>query len=109
MNGAEAKIIAYISATDPKPGIIEMKRFCAQQLPVYMNPDLFVFMDALPRTKRVHPEGRRKAELLRRGVGSRGKRYNVPVRCQEYSHGSRAELLLQHVVDEPELVLVIVG
>jgi len=50
VNGAEAKIIAYMSAADPKPGIIEMKTFCAQQLPAYMNPDLFVFMDALPRT-----------------------------------------------------------
>ena len=27
-----------------------MKMFCAQHLPAYMNPDLFVFLDSLPRT-----------------------------------------------------------
>jgi acyl-CoA synthetase (AMP-forming)/AMP-acid ligase II len=27
-----------------------MKRFCAENLPVYMVPDLFVFRDLLPKT-----------------------------------------------------------
>lgn len=49
--GEDAKIVAYLVANgDPKPGVIEMKMFCAQHLPAYMNPDLFVFTDALPRT-----------------------------------------------------------
>lgn len=49
--GEHAKIVAYIVAnTGPKPGIIEMKTFCAQNLPSYMNPDSFTFVDSLPRT-----------------------------------------------------------
>lgn len=47
----EVRIGAYLSvAEDPKPGILEMKMFCAKQLPSYMNPDLFTFVGALPRT-----------------------------------------------------------
>ena len=30
--------------------VIDMKRFCASTLPAYMIPDLFVFVDALPKT-----------------------------------------------------------
>ena len=45
------RIIAYIS---PQPGqhpsIIELKTHCGRALPVYMNPDVFVILDALPRT-----------------------------------------------------------
>jgi acyl-CoA synthetase (AMP-forming)/AMP-acid ligase II len=33
-----------------RPSIIEMKTFCAANLPPYMSPDAFVFLDALPRT-----------------------------------------------------------
>jgi amino acid adenylation domain-containing protein len=49
--GEYTKIVAYLVAgADPKPGMIEMKMFCAQNLPSYMNPDSFVFMNSLPRT-----------------------------------------------------------
>ncbi len=49
--GLDAKIVAYLVAgAEPRPGVIEMKMFCAQHLPAYMNPDLFVFLDSLPRT-----------------------------------------------------------
>ncbi len=49
--GEDPKIVAYLVANgEPKPGVIEMKMFCAQHLPAYMNPDLFVFTEALPRT-----------------------------------------------------------
>ena len=50
--GEHAKIVAYIvvANTESKPGIIEMKTFCAQNLPSYMNPDSFTFVDSLPRT-----------------------------------------------------------
>ncbi|MCL4522494.1 MAG: amino acid adenylation domain-containing protein [Acidobacteria bacterium] len=46
------KIIAYLSAHDPakKPSIIELKTFCNQELPYYMSPDVFIYLDALPRT-----------------------------------------------------------
>jgi acyl-coenzyme A synthetase/AMP-(fatty) acid ligase len=48
---AGLRIIAYLSSRDPvHPSIIEMKSFCAQHLPSYMSPDVFQFLDSLPRT-----------------------------------------------------------
>ncbi|MDP9171882.1 MAG: amino acid adenylation domain-containing protein, partial [Acidobacteriota bacterium] len=45
------RIIAHlVAAPDARPSIIEMKSFCNQHLPSYMNPDVFVFMEALLRT-----------------------------------------------------------
>ena len=45
------RIIACLSGRDSaRPSIIEMKTFCARNLPTYMSPDVFRFMDALPRT-----------------------------------------------------------
>jgi amino acid adenylation domain-containing protein len=49
--GAEVKIAAYLAAApDSEPDIVQMKIFCASQLQSYMNPDVFVFLDKLPRT-----------------------------------------------------------
>jgi non-ribosomal peptide synthetase component E (peptide arylation enzyme) len=47
---AGVKICAHLVAGDKKPGIIALKRFCADNLLSYMSPDLFKFHDALPRT-----------------------------------------------------------
>jgi amino acid adenylation domain-containing protein len=45
------RILAYLSVrAEKRPSIIEMKMFCARQLPAYMSPDAFVFLDTLPRT-----------------------------------------------------------
>jgi L-proline---[L-prolyl-carrier protein] ligase len=45
------KIRAFVSHhTDSRPSIIELKQFCAQNLPAYMVPDLFSFLDFLPKT-----------------------------------------------------------
>jgi acyl-coenzyme A synthetase/AMP-(fatty) acid ligase len=45
------KIKAFFSTRgETRPSIIALKAFCAQRLPVYMVPDLFVFQNALPRT-----------------------------------------------------------
>jgi amino acid adenylation domain-containing protein len=45
------KIKVFLSArSETRPSIIALKAFCAQRLPVYMVPDLFVFQNALPRT-----------------------------------------------------------
>jgi amino acid adenylation domain-containing protein len=33
-----------------RPSLIALKRFCAEALPLYMVPDLFAFVDALPKT-----------------------------------------------------------
>ena len=49
---AGVRIVAFLSArtAQQRPSIIELKTFCARNLPSYMSPDVFTFVDALPRT-----------------------------------------------------------
>ena len=48
---ANVRIVAcVVPEPGERPSIIELKTFCGQALPSYMNPDIFVVMDALPRT-----------------------------------------------------------
>jgi acyl-CoA synthetase (AMP-forming)/AMP-acid ligase II len=48
---AGVKITAHLSCREPKrPSLIELKRFCAEHLPIYMVPDLFRWHEALPKT-----------------------------------------------------------
>lgn len=48
---AGVRIAAYLVArTGARPSIIDLKVFCGAHLPAYMSPDLFVFLDSLPRT-----------------------------------------------------------
>jgi acyl-coenzyme A synthetase/AMP-(fatty) acid ligase len=48
---AGMQIIAYMAASPhSRTNVIEMKSFCIRHLPAYMVPDLFIFLDALPRT-----------------------------------------------------------
>lgn len=45
------RIVAYlVPHPGERPSIIEMKTFCGRHLPAYMNPDIFQFLEALPRT-----------------------------------------------------------
>ena len=49
---ADVQIVAYLVAPlPPKPSIVEVKTFSSQHLPAYMNPDVFIFIEALPRTR----------------------------------------------------------
>jgi amino acid adenylation domain-containing protein len=48
-NGVQIK--AFLSFKgEQNPSRIELKRFCAENLPNYMIPDFFSFMDSLPKT-----------------------------------------------------------
>jgi amino acid adenylation domain-containing protein len=48
---AGVRIRAYLSCRDEKrPSLIAMKRFCADNLPLYMIPDEFSWIAALPKT-----------------------------------------------------------
>lgn len=48
---AGVRIVVYLVAPARlRPSIVELKTFCNQHLPAYMNPDVFVFVDVLPRT-----------------------------------------------------------
>ena len=50
-DAAGVRIVAYLATRAPeRPSIIEMKSFCAGHLPSYMSPDVFRFLEALPRT-----------------------------------------------------------
>lgn len=50
-NDEGVKIKAFVSHhKDNRPSIIELKQFCSQNLPTYMVPDLFSFLDFLPKT-----------------------------------------------------------
>jgi acyl-coenzyme A synthetase/AMP-(fatty) acid ligase len=45
------RIICYVAAPETsRPSIVEMRLFCNENLPSYMNPDIFIFVDSLPRT-----------------------------------------------------------
>jgi len=44
-------ITAFLSSRDGKPvSMIALKRFCSENLPIYMIPDRFSWQDALPKT-----------------------------------------------------------
>ncbi len=48
---AGISIVAFVAARGGKPlSLIEMKRFCSEQLPLYMIPDRFRWLDSLPKT-----------------------------------------------------------
>ncbi|THF62696.1 amino acid adenylation domain-containing protein [Pseudothauera rhizosphaerae] len=48
---AGVRITAFLASRDGQPlSLIALKRFCAEQLPLYMIPDQFSWLDALPRT-----------------------------------------------------------
>ena len=48
---AGVRIKAFLSCREAKrPSIIELKRFCSENLPLYMIPDEFVWCEVLPKT-----------------------------------------------------------
>lgn len=46
------RVKAYLSCkeNEQRPTLVELKRFCAENLPMYMIPDLFAYRDVLPKT-----------------------------------------------------------
>lgn len=45
------RIICFLVAGgSSRPSILELKAFCGKHLPSYMNPDVFIFLESLPRT-----------------------------------------------------------
>jgi amino acid adenylation domain-containing protein len=49
-NGVRVKAFLSCKEAENRPSLIELKRFCAENLPIYMVPDLFVFRQVLPKT-----------------------------------------------------------
>jgi amino acid adenylation domain-containing protein len=62
---AGVQITAFLAAQDAakRPSLIEMKRFCAEHLPLYMLPDRFVWQPALPKTSTDKVDYQRLKEL----------------------------------------------
>jgi len=46
----EAKRIRYVGRDGSKLSTIELKKFCSENLPLYMVPDLFCSLESLPKT-----------------------------------------------------------
>ena len=44
------RIAAFLVWNGTAPSTVALKTFCAKTLPAYMSPDLFIFLDRLPRT-----------------------------------------------------------
>jgi acyl-coenzyme A synthetase/AMP-(fatty) acid ligase len=58
------RIIAYLAPQQGvRPSIIELKTFCNRNLPSYMSPDVFVFVDALPRTSTTKMDYQRLVQM----------------------------------------------
>jgi acyl-coenzyme A synthetase/AMP-(fatty) acid ligase len=49
-NGLRVKAFLSCKDAEKRPSLIGLKRFCAENLPIYMVPDLFAFCDVLPKT-----------------------------------------------------------
>ena len=48
---AGVSITAFLSSRDEKQlSLIALKRFCSENLPLYMIPDKFTWFDSLPKT-----------------------------------------------------------
>jgi acyl-coenzyme A synthetase/AMP-(fatty) acid ligase len=48
--GVRLKAFLSCREVERRPSLIELKRFCRENLPPYMIPDLFVFLESLPKT-----------------------------------------------------------
>jgi amino acid adenylation domain-containing protein len=59
----EIKIRAHLACGAKHPSLIEIKRFCADQLPLYMIPDLFSWHETLPKTSTDKIDYQRLKEL----------------------------------------------
>ena len=54
VSGADvnARLVAFVlPSAEQKPGVLSLKRHCAQRMPRYMQVDELVFVDELPRTR----------------------------------------------------------
>jgi acyl-coenzyme A synthetase/AMP-(fatty) acid ligase len=59
----DVQLRCFVTLRAGKPSVIRMKQFCAEHLLSYMVPDVFVFLDALPRTSTGKVDYQRLKEL----------------------------------------------
>jgi acyl-coenzyme A synthetase/AMP-(fatty) acid ligase len=59
----EIRITAFLTLSNgSRPSVVEMKRFCMEQLPAYMIPDRFTVLASLARTSTDKIDYQRLAE-----------------------------------------------
>ncbi|WP_188443129.1 AMP-binding protein [Planktosalinus lacus] len=46
----ECRIIAFIQINDEEGNILELKKYCLENMPHYMTPDVFVILENIPKT-----------------------------------------------------------
>jgi amino acid adenylation domain-containing protein len=63
-NGVRVKAFLSCKEAEKRPSLIELKRFCAENLPIYMVPDLFAFQEVLPKTSTDKIDYQRLKELM---------------------------------------------
>jgi len=62
--GDGVRIKVFLSYRGAKrPSLIELKRFCAERLPLYMIPDLFSYQESLPKTSTGKTDYQRLKEI----------------------------------------------
>ncbi len=67
---AAVRLAAFLAWKGAAPSTVELKTFCARTLPAYMSPDVFFFVDRLPRTSTDKVDVRAlKNQVLHASVG----------------------------------------
>ncbi|KAB1988200.1 amino acid adenylation domain-containing protein [Streptomyces triticiradicis] len=70
-NGMAARIVAAVVPVGPPPGLLALKRHCAERLPRYMIPDSVLTVAELPRTRNGKTDRQTLRDTLLQPSGSR--------------------------------------
>ncbi len=62
-HGVRVKAFLSCHGEAQRPSLVELKRFCAENLPSYMIPDVFTFQEVLPKTSTDKVDYQRLKEL----------------------------------------------
>ncbi len=46
----ECKIVSFVQSKEPKNHLLELKKYCLENMPHYMTPDEFVILENIPKT-----------------------------------------------------------
>ncbi|MET9900720.1 amino acid adenylation domain-containing protein [Streptomyces sp. NPDC006446] len=70
-DGVAARIVAVVVPVGPPPGLLALKRHCAERLPRYMIPDAVLTVAELPRTRNGKTDRRTLRDTLLQPSGGR--------------------------------------
>lgn len=87
--GTAARIVAVVVPRDRPPGLLALKRHCAERLPRYMIPDVVLSVAELPRTG----NGKTDHRLLRETTERQAPPMDRTLVAEEIEHYIRTEFL----------------